>query len=96
LQLSIPATIECSFYPPLPLLLLPSIATVKRQCTPLTVAAIVSLITSPFLCQSLTAALRWYLYQPPPAVVVAANGGLLFVCWIAPHLIHLPSLLCKY
>ncbi len=89
LQLSIATTIECSFHPPLPLLL-PSIATVKCQCTQLSIAAIVSLVASHFLCQSSKAALRWYRCQPTPAVAVPVNGWLLlFVCWIAPHLIHL-------
>jgi hypothetical protein len=93
LQLSIAATIECSFHPPLPPLLLPSNATVKCQCTQLSIAAVASLVAGYFLRQSLTAALRWYRYQPTPTVAVPINGWLLFVCWIAPHLIHL-LLLC--
>jgi hypothetical protein len=90
--LSIAATIECSFHPPLPPLLLPSITTVKRQCTLLSIAAVVSLIAGHFLRQSSTAALTRYHFQPTPAVAVPINGWLLFVCWIAPHLIHPPPL----
>jgi hypothetical protein len=92
LQLSIAATIECRFHPPLPSLLLPSIVTIKRQCTQLSIAAVISLVAGHFLHQSLTAALRRYRFQPTPAAAVPVNGWLLFVCWIAPHLIHLPPL----
>jgi hypothetical protein len=70
-----------------------SIATVERQCTPLSIATVVSLVAIHFLCQSLTAALRWYHCQPLPAVAVPVNGCLLFVCRIAPYLIYLP-LMC--
>jgi hypothetical protein len=72
-QLSITTTIECRFHPPLPLLLLPSTATVKRQCTQLSIAAIVSLVAGHFLRQSLTATLRRYCFQPTPTVFVACQ-----------------------
>jgi hypothetical protein len=93
--LSIAATIECSFHPPLPPLFLPFITTIKRQCTQSSIATIVSLVAGHILRQSSTAAIRRYRCQPTPAVAVPVNGWLLFVCWIAPHLIHLLPL-CYY
>jgi hypothetical protein len=86
--LYIAATIKCSFHPPLSPLFLSLIPTVKRQHPPPPIADVISLVAGHFCRQSMTAALRRYRCQPPPAVAVPANVWLLFVS-IAPHLIHL-------